>query len=214
MPRLPSWNCNWCPGMFWCRSICGIFAAPVWHEIGRPWEAGYGWKAQFRMALRYMCKERCISEFHASQIRRRCSKRRRLWTWWSTWRHRKSQRPCSHASAMHQSCIFHFKGFWLSFHALTFVPTCPDHTTNLDALVFPSCAVFPRKTLEAHEGIWRVAQVKQMLSLPMKFAQDAAEKTAFKQARNMDKKATKILADSWQELLLLASILAPILATS
>jgi len=47
-----------------------------------------------------------------------------------------------------------------------------------------------------------------------KFAQDAAEKTAFKQARNMDKKATKILADSWQELLLLASILAPILATS
>jgi hypothetical protein len=53
-----------------------------------------------------------------------------------------------------------------------------------------------------------------MLSLPMKFAQDAAEKTAFKQARNMDKKATKILADSWQELLLLASILAPILATS
>ena len=56
-------------------------------------------------------------------------------------------------AAMHQSCIFHFKGFWLSFHALTFVPTCPDHTTNLDALVFPSCAVFPRKTLEAHEGI-------------------------------------------------------------
>ena len=28
-------------------------------------------------------------------------------------------------------------------------------------------------------------------------AQDAAEKTAFKQARNMDKKATKILADTW-----------------
>ena len=112
-----------------------------------------------------------------------------------------AMQPCiSHASAMHQPCIFHFNGLWLSSHALTFVPTCPDHTTNLDALVFPSCAV-PRKTLVAHEGIRRVAQ-------------DAAEKTAFKQARNMDKKATKILADSWQELLLLASILAPILVTS
>ena len=75
--------------------------------------------------------------------------------------------PCiSHASVMHQPCIFHFNGLWLSFHALTLVPTRPGHTTNLDALVFPSCAVFPRKTLEAHEEIRRVAQVKQMLSLP------------------------------------------------
>ena len=57
------------------------------------------------------------------------------------------------------------------------------------------------------------AQVKQIVEF-VKFAQDAAEKTAFKQARNMDKKATKILADSWQELKMLASILASILATS
>eukprot|EP00435_Cladocopium_sp_Y103_P065752 s466_g27.t1 len=45
-----------------------------------------------------------------------------------------------------------------------------------------------------------VQQEKEALDLMVNL-KDAAEKTAFKQARNMDKKATKILADSWRELL-------------